>query len=55
MSKIMETINLLNKFVPLIWAGLAIYNFIIGVPALGIGFMVLYHLECQAQHARGEA
>jgi len=44
MNRIMKTINLLNKFVPLIWAGLAIYNFLTGVPSLGIGFMVLFHL-----------
>ena len=48
-------IKFVHIVVPLIWVGLAIYNFIIGVPSLGIGFMVLWHLECQAQHARGES
>jgi len=47
MNRIMKTINLLNKFVPLIWAGLAIYNFLTGVPSLGIGFMVLHYLDRQ--------
>ena len=39
MSKIVQIV------LPLIWAGLAVYNFLTGVPSLGIGFMVLYHLE----------
>ena len=40
-------IKLAQIVLPLIWAGLAIYNFLTGVPSLGIGFMVLYHLERQ--------
>jgi len=40
-------IKILEIVAPLIWAGLAIYNFLTGVPSLGIGFMVLYHLERQ--------
>jgi hypothetical protein len=40
-------IKIVKSVVPLIWAGLAIYNFLTGVPSLGIGFMVLYHLERQ--------
>ena len=45
MSKILEIVA------PLIWAGLAIYNFLTGVPTLGIGFMVLYFLSRQdAKH-----
>ena len=37
-------IKLAQIVLPLIWAGLAIYNFLTGVPSLGIGFMVLFHL-----------
>jgi hypothetical protein len=47
MNRMMKAINLLSKFIPLIWAGLAIYNFLIGVPSLGIGFMVLHYLDRQ--------
>ena len=37
-------IKLAQIVLPLIWAALAIYNFLTGVPSLGIGFMVLFHL-----------
>ena len=39
--------RILEIVAPLIWVGLAIYNFLAGIPSLGIGFMVLYYLDRQ--------